>query len=169
MKNLCQSLRYSGLFIVFLSLVGCGFKLRGTEPLSLQQVFLQTEGVEPLLETELSTALQNHGVNVVTSPTQSRYIIKLYHTSLEQTLTSTSTDMQVRNYIITYGLQYQILRPDGQAITPIQRLSLTRSYTANTTQILNDRQAFSTIRQSLRQEAIKQLFERIRALKLAHT
>ncbi|MDF2868364.1 MAG: Rare lipoprotein [Gammaproteobacteria bacterium] len=169
MSYLLQFNRYGLLWLILsLGLVGCGFKLRGTEsvPLKLHQLYLQTHNVESPLRNELITALHTRGVTLVKLPREAPYSLYILNTVLNQAITSTSTDMQVRNYLITYSLQYQLIRNDGQRLFPPQTLSLTRTYVANTTQILNDSYEFSTIRQGLRQDAINQLFERLRVLKL---
>ncbi len=169
MNYLMQLTRYGLLLaLLILGLTGCGFKLRGmdTLPLTLHRLYLQTDKVENPLRNELITALQTRGVTLVKLPREAPYSLHILNTELNQTITSTSTDTQVRNYLLTYSLQYQLTRNDGQLLFPPQTLFLSRNYVANTAQMLNDSHELSTIKQGLRQDAINQLFDRLKALKL---
>lgn len=169
MNYLMQLARYGLLLILLiLGLTGCGFKLRGTDglPLKLHQLYLQTDKIESPLTNELITALQTSGVILVKQPHEAPYSLHILNTELSQTVTSTSADMQVRNYLLTYSLQYQLVRNDGRYLFSPQTLIITRNYVANTAQMLNDSYELSTIKQGLRQDAINQLFERLKALKL---
>lgn len=168
MNTIQKSIGYSIWIILLFTLAGCGFKLRGSEtlPPPLRQFFLQTHRVEAAFTRDLTTALKNRGVTLTASPQQAPFTLLISNTRIDQTITSTSSDMLVRNYLITYSLSYQLLWNNGQRLTPPQTIAITRSFVTNTTQILNDSYEFSTLRQDLRQEAMSQLFDRLRVVKI---
>jgi outer membrane lipopolysaccharide assembly protein LptE/RlpB len=167
MKYILPYTRYSVILLLF-GLAGCSFKLRGIEsvPLQLHQLYLQTHNVNNIFRNELIAALQTRGVVLAKSPQQVPYTLRITNTQLNQTLTSTSTDMQVRNYLVSYSLQYQLLNSNGQDLLAPKTLILTKTYVANSTQLLNESYEFSEVRQGLRRDAINQLFERLSVLNL---
>jgi LPS-assembly lipoprotein len=155
------------LLSVFL-LAGCGFKLRGSEtlPLQLRSLYVPAFSADMQLYRELTTALSARQVKLADSAKNAAFTVQLLNSNISQTLTSTSTDMQLRNYLIVYSLQYQVFARDGHRMVPPATITLTRNYTASITQLLNETGDNSNVRQNMRQDLIKQIIERLRYLKV---
>ncbi len=150
-------------------LTACGFKLKasGALPLSLRTIYIPSFPADMTLQRELALALQARQVTVVNSTTAAPYTLRILSSRFKQTMISASTDMQLRNYVLVYEIAFQVTANNGNTVIPATHLTLTRNYTASIAQMLNESGEYGHVRQVLRQDAIKQIIERLYYLKLA--
>lgn len=156
---------YNSLCILMLTLVlsGCGFKLRSTQPLpaELHDLYIIADNIERPMQADLTAALKAHGVTLVEHAAQAAFTIELLNSELKQTLMNMNPDGQIRNYLIRYTLHYQVLNKAGRIILPPHVIVITRNYTLTSKQLLNESSNFSQLQQSVYQDAINQLLERL--------
>lgn len=165
-----QLFRYSLVCLILASCItGCGFRLRGAYPqiAHLHTIYLQFDTSDKDLAKKLQVALRNHGVTPVAASTQSPVNLRIINSNLAQTLTSTSSDMQVRNYLLTYTVQYQLIFNNAKVILAPQTITLTRAYASSTAQLLSGDYELNTLQQTMRQDAITQLLERLHSEQVA--
>lgn len=151
-----------------LLLSGCGFHLRGHEPLppQLQTLYLQSDAPYGSLTKQLEQTLRSAGVVVTTEPQSAPYTLQIQNENLGQLITGQGVSGQLATYLLTYSVSYQLLDAKGRAIQPQQSIVATRSYSISANQVLGDTSVKNNLEEDMRRDLITQLLNRLRAKKM---
>lgn len=154
--------------VLSITLVGCGFKLRGSQQFSaeLHHLYISATNNSRHIQNELIRTLQARGAILAKTSAQASLTLELLNSQLRQNITNLSPDAQLRNYLISYSLTYQVLDQTGRTILPPQTITITRNYTLSNNQILSENDNSSRLRQNLYYDVINQLLERLNAAQL---
>lgn len=146
-------------------LVGCGFHLRGHEPLPPQLDVLYLETDEPYgpLTKQLQQILTSIGVALAPDATMAPVTLRIIADTYGQQLTAQSSSGQLNTYILTYTLTYQLLDKQGRFLQHVQVITTSRSYTISANQVLGDTAVQTSLQNDMRSDAINQLLNRLRA------
>ena len=158
---------YSTLLILLLSLTitGCGFHLRGHEPMppQLKVLFLQTAKPFSKLTKDLQRIFQRSGVLLTCNSHNAPVTLQIMVDNFTQSTTSIGSSGQVTTYILNYTIVYQLLDSCGHVLVPPQTITSTRSYAITSNQLLSNINALSSLQDEMRRELIYQLFNRLRS------
>ena len=164
--------RHTGLNVfllaIILTIVGCGFKLRGDYglPTGIKQLQLLAAQKNTPLHRVLAKQLQGLNIDVWDNTTSSSYIDEqadalVYLTSdrLERRLLSLFSTGQVAEYELVYTIKYQIQFPeqDPQEI----EFDVTREYQDDPDAILAKSRELDLIQNEMRQEAANRIIRQI--------
>lgn len=153
------------IIVLCLVLVGCGFHLRGSQPMPAH---LQTMAVlpdEPFapLQREVRRSLKLSGITVISSPTEV-YTLYLDRDYLSRRVLIIGTDGQTKQEEIIYNLIYRVKAP-GQDPMPQQTISVQRILNVDYNRTLGQTLEEETLISEMRAEVTSQLMRRISVLK----
>lgn len=144
--------------VLLVPLGGCGFHLRGAEPLpaALAGVRLQPAGQnDEALVRALRQRLMMASQSVETAPNAPVLVVS--GTSIEQRVASIDQQGVAREFLLILHTRYRLRAPSGEDLLPEQSIKIQRDYTYTSTNVLaTDIQA-----QSLRDELLRDGAEQI--------
>lgn len=153
--------------IVFLSLLltGCGFHLRGHEPLppQLHILYLQSDHPYTPLIQKIKHALKSTGIILVPTPQQAPVTLQILCSDFTQVIASVGTSGQLTTYILTQTITYQLTDCRCRIIQAPQTASTTRTYSIAANQILGDTAALNSLRNEMQRDAIYQILNHLRS------
>ena len=126
------------LLIIISLLVSCGFHFRGNTPVrkELRTLYIQSNMPFGQFEQVLRDTLADYKVKVATNKKQAPIILNIIDAHLNRTAGAISSNLQLRQYTLSYVATYQILSPAGAVIIPTQSVSATATFTADTNQMI---------------------------------
>lgn len=125
------------LLITILCLFGmlgsCGFHLRGEEdiPVALQNIYLQSKTPFGSFEQTLRDSLRSYNITLTDTPDAAQTVLNIEHVSLSSVAGSVSANLSLRQYTLSYTVQYRILTPKGKVILPNNSVTSTTTFTSN--------------------------------------
>lgn len=148
-----------------LSLPGCGFHLRGHEPLppELHVLYLQSADPYDPLTKELRQVLQTIGVIMAQDSVSAPVTLQIINENFSQQLGAQGAGGQLTTYVLIYTLAYQLLDPKDRVIQASQTITSTRNYQVNANQLLGDLSVQESLKEDMRRDLINQLLNRLRS------
>jgi LPS-assembly lipoprotein len=157
---------YSLFFIVscFL-LTGCGFHLRGHEPLptELHTMYVKSDNPYGAFTKLLERTLHGIGVTLVQEPTQAPYTLQILSEDFSQQLTSQGASGQLSTYLLVYTVSYQLVNANGTIIKMPSNVTATRSYSAAANQISGDINIQNSLKDDMQLDAVVQVLTHLRS------
>lgn len=157
---------YSLFFIMscFL-LTGCGFHLRGHEPLppQLHTLYVKSDNPYGAFTKSLERTLHGIGVIVVQDPKQAPYTLQILSEDFSQELTSQGASGQLSTYVLVYTVSYQLVAINGTIIKGPSIVTSTRSYSAASNQISGDINIQNSLKDDMQLDAVVQILTHLRA------
>lgn len=146
-------------------LSGCGFHLRGHEPLppQLHLLYLQVNAPYSPLSKELQQILCSNGIQLVPYPGAAPVGLQILSDTFGQSITSIGSSQQVTTYFLTYTVTYQLNDANGHALLCPQTIVANRSYSIASNQILADTSTLLSLQEDMRRDVIFQLLNRLRS------
>lgn len=116
---------------LILTASGCGFQLRGQTDLPRDlKVYIQSkegEGIPPSqLRRTLMLILKANGVTVAESPEAADATLKILEENLRRRTLATGPNGEVREYELSYSVDYAISLADGTQLVPKSDLTVYR-------------------------------------------
>lgn len=157
-----------GILTIMLSIVGCGFKLRGDYglPAGIQQLQLLSAQKNTPLHRILDKQLQGFNIEVLDNTASASQIneqvdaiVYLASDKLERRLLSLFSTGQVAEYELVYTIKYHIQFPsqDAQEI----EFDVTREYQDDPDAVLAKSRELDLIHNEMRQEASNRIIRQI--------
>lgn len=101
---------------LFLLLVGCGFHLRGTEPLLAQPKIIYIETTSPY--SSFTRRLKNHlyasRIQIASTPNQASKILRILDEQMTTRQTSIGSNQYTQEHIAMYTVKYSIQSQTGK-------------------------------------------------------
>lgn len=153
-------------FLICLLLSGCGFRLRGCEPLPLQLHVLYLTGCDPYspLMKRLRQVFRSLRVCLVNNPCGAFVTLQILSDDFHQTSTSIGTSGEVTTYLVTYCVSYQLRDSNGRILQGPQSVTTTRSYSISSSHILGDTAALDSLQEEMQRDVIYQLLTQLRSV-----
>lgn len=155
--------KYYKVFLIFLIIVminGCGFKLRSQKslPLSLHNIYYQTENPYGSLDIALKTALKGSGINLVADESSAKVILNIISTNFTYNQTSIGPSTQARVYHLILSMTFNLTTPKGKIILPPQTISSARDLTLAPNEVFETSGQVDAAKQTMQQEIIMRTF-----------
>ncbi|MDH3688118.1 MAG: LPS assembly lipoprotein LptE [Gammaproteobacteria bacterium] len=155
--------------LAFSLLQGCGFHLRGQVdlPSSMSELYIKIGSGYPGLERELTAALRENGVEVLTSPSGSSSTLDLFDVLFERDLSTLDTRGKVSGYALRYLVQFRVTDPAGEVMLEGTRVRARRDFEFESTQVLQSQEEQDFLRESMERELALQILRRLSAIAAA--
>ena len=152
------------LIYILLLTTACGFHLRGsqTTKINIDNVFINGGSA---LAGEVKSQFINSGVSLATSAQSAAHIVTLKETNFEKSVLSVSpTTGKVEEYQILFQAKIDAMRADGTYIVENEKITVTRDFAFDETEVLGEFSEESIIQEDLVRRAASQILRRLQAL-----
>jgi LPS-assembly lipoprotein len=146
-------------------LAGCGFKLRGTPPMSFQTIALT--GFAP--RSPMAEAIQRSladGVRVVDAPAAAEVVLQALSDRRERNIVATTAAAQVREIQLLVVLQFRAHTPTGRELLPAAELVQTRDLTFAESAALAKQHEENELFRDMQADVVDQVMRRLAAIRL---
>ena len=161
----------SGLGLVMLLLVGCGFQLRGQAqlPPELRVTYVRSQrpvGVPPgVLNRKLQSLLASNGVTITRDPSQATAIITILNeASGRRTMAADRLDVK-REYFLVYSATYEVKLANGKVLVSPEGVSANRALLFDENRVLGFESAQDSMVDSMADDLAWQIVRRLQAVK----
>ncbi len=153
-------------FIVILLtsfLSACGFHLRGAGPegtkeLPFDKVYIQTSQPYSTFGKSLRDALQYANVKVVNNPDDTPYTLVIMSTNFREHEQAVGGNAQIRQFIMYYTVNYQMLDAKGRVLLPVQTIEVPpRNIEIQADQMLASSDQKTTTQNQMQETAVRML------------
>jgi len=157
----------SFISVLLLTLVGCGFQLRGEADLSNNIKTMRIEGISinQTLGLKLKRALVSNGVVIVDNAATSSSILKVLDHEFERRVLSVGSNAKVSEYELYSEIVFEVIDAQGNVIAERQSVQAQRDYQFNENEVLGRESEESFLREQLDQQLVQSLIRRLSAIK----
>jgi LPS-assembly lipoprotein len=152
-------------FIVFIcfTLTDCGFHLRGDEmiPPQMRVLYLASPNPYDPFIVQLRNSMKSKKIVITDTPQQALLTLQILNVAFNQRLTSMSANTQVRTYVLSYDVSFQLINAHGQVIYGPIIVESSMSYNTSDTQLLGDTQQLNMKKKQMLQDIVVKIFDRI--------
>lgn len=156
------------LSVMMLSLVGCGFQLRGNADLAtgLKTMYVQGIDLTRGVGKSLKRGLEHNGVNVVESYQQSASVLTVLNHKVDRRVLSVGgNSAKVSEYELHGVMTYQVSDDQGVLLSKPQTIEAYRDYRFDENEVLAKAEEEQQLREDLEQQLVQSLLRRLSALK----
>lgn len=148
-------------------LQGCGWHLRGSQPLpeQLQLLHLQTASENSNFARSLRRSLKSMDVTLTDSASNAPYRLNVSGISHKRRTLSTTGTARVAEYALTSSLTYSVYNQEGEQLVSPTRLSTEKIYLYNPANAVGSYEEENLLREEMQRELVQQLIRRYRAIK----
>jgi LPS-assembly lipoprotein len=152
--------------VLVLSLVGCGFRFRGTPdfPPQMDVIRIDTADRYSPFYRNLVAELRRSDVRLTDDPAQARTIVKVLTDDTGRRLLAVTGRNVPAEYEVYYRVRFAV-DVDGIEVVPVEQLSLTREFAFDETQVLGKDREEESIRQAIASDLVGLVTRRLTAVR----
>ena len=155
----------TGILLVLLLQVGCGFHLRGSfvPPHWLHDVAVQLAGPADTLHRELLESLRTSGVSLQADTGQTGAVIRLGAETLNRRLLASGSGSRVKDYEFKYEVPVTVVDPEGLERLAQEKITVFREMDYDETQVLAKASEQDEMKKQMARDAVRQIMRRLQA------
>lgn len=151
------------LFITIVSLIGCGFHLRGTSDVSFSSIFIQ--GNTLTISKNLAKSLSTNGVKVLNSAEGAVLLLEMVGEESEKRILSLAGRGTVNEFELYYRVHYRSKLAGAELWSQVQTVEARRDFTYSDANLLAKQGEEKRLNENMQQDVISHLTRRLSALK----
>lgn len=149
-----------------LMLMGCGFQLRGTQPLPFSSLYIGTPE-----HSELGAALRRNiralgSTRLTDTPQEAQAIFSVIGEAREKSILSLSGTGRVREFQLRYRFAYRVHDLKGREFVPPTEIVLVREISFSDERVLAKEQEEARLYRDMQNDLAQQLMRRLAAAKI---
>ncbi|WP_165371500.1 LPS assembly lipoprotein LptE [Pseudolysobacter antarcticus] len=154
------------LSLLALTLVGCGFQLRGEAqlPPGMQRVIVVSADAFSPLKRNLEDSLRRSGATVEEKSGDGIAELKLPVVTISPEVSSVGIAQHVREFVMVYHVELEVVNSEGKIIVPKQTVELTRDFTFDDTQALGIGVEQDELKRQMQRDMVQSVMRRIEAV-----
>jgi LPS-assembly lipoprotein len=152
------------LLALALAFAGCGFQLRGSVGKigpELSPIYLQGPDPYGPFMSQVRSGLRAARAEVANQPQQARAILDVTRADYQRRELSVGGTGKVREYALTFIVEFDVKGPKGKTLRPHQRIVVQRDYTFDVTAALGKADEETVLREDMYRDAAQQLLWRL--------
>ncbi|MCG5495719.1 LPS assembly lipoprotein LptE [Ectothiorhodospira variabilis] len=159
-----RSLAWIGVVLVCLTLVACGFQLRGAGELPPEMARTAISGIseQDALARDLAQSLRANGVRVVERD-EADALLRITRMDTGRRTLSVGGDARVSEYEVYLTIGFQVEGLGSEFEIPTQTLTLTRDYLFDPAGVLGRSEQERVLRESMRRDAVQLILLRLQS------
>ena len=164
------SVRILLLLIIILSLVDCGFRLRGQFQLPDAMSFTYIDARRPantppsLLAAEMANALRVNGGVVTERPEQAGARLLILNETYQRRAIAAGGQGEVREYDLNYDVNFMVTLKGGKPLVTEENVRITRDILYDESQVLGRVEGEELTRREMVGEAARAIMRRLQAV-----
>ncbi|TVS10105.1 MAG: hypothetical protein EA419_11420 [Wenzhouxiangella sp.] len=158
-------LRFMVLLLLVLS-SACGYQLRGEArlPPAMAETWLAVPDRSSPFARELSLRLRANDVEIVDQPGERSAVLRIHSERMRSEPLTISGQARVREFVLIFDLEFELLDADGEVLIEREGLRLTREYSFDEQAILAASREEEFLRADLREAMVSTLLRRLEAM-----
>lgn len=150
------------LLLLSMSLVACGFQLRGTEDISFQKIHIQ--GATLTLSRDLIQSFKNNGIQVVSKAEDAEVILDLISERNQKNILSLSGRGLVREFELRYIVEFRTRNAKDTLYGDPQTVELRADLSYNDAALLGKLEEEQRLNNDMRKNAVREIIRRLSAI-----
>jgi LPS-assembly lipoprotein len=152
--------------IGLVALTGCGWQLRGREPLPFSSLYVHAATTSQV-GNEIKRTLRASNTRIADKPESAQATLIIMSEIREKNILSLGGQGRVREYQLRFRVGYKLT--DGKAVTfiPPTEIVLTREISFNDSEVLAKEAEEALLYRDMQTDAVHQLMRRLRAAKIS--
>lgn len=155
-------MRYIGVFLLLITVAACGFKLRGTEMISFQKIYIQ--GAKLTLSQDLIQSFKNNGVEIVSNPDAAEIILDLISERNQKTILSLSGRGLVREFELRYFVEFRTRNPKNALFDDPQIVEQRTDFSFSDDALLGKGDEEQRLNTDMQKNAVREIIRRLSAI-----
>ena len=151
------------LFITIVSVIGCGFHLRGTSDVSFSSIFIQ--GNTLTISKNLTKSLSTNGVKVLNGAEGAELLLEMVGEESEKRILSLAGTGTVNEFELYYRVHYRSKLAGAELWSQVQTVEARRDFTYSDANLLAKQGEEKRLNENMQQDVISNLTRRLSALK----
>lgn len=153
-------------FALALLLTGCGFQLRGEAqlPPGMQRVVVESADPYSPLKRSIEDSLRRSGAKIEEKAGDGIAELKLPVVSISPEISSVGPAQHVREFVMLYHVELEVLDSNGKIIVAKQTIELTRDFTFDDTQALGISVEQDDLKRQMQRDMVTSVMRRIEAV-----
>jgi LPS-assembly lipoprotein len=157
--------RVATLLLLALLAGGCGFHLRGAQPLRFHRLYLEASSALPFSNALRTTLANNPALELLSAPKGAEVRLQILDERRERAILSLTTAGRVRELTLRQRVRFQALDAAGDTLLPPTDLVVERVLSFNDPDTLAKENEETQIYQELQTDTVRLLMLRLAALK----
>jgi len=157
------SLRAVLLVTLIISLIGCGFHMRGATDVAFSNIFVQ--GNTLVISKNLTKSLNTSGVKVLDSAANAELLLEMVGEESEKRILSLAGGGTVNEFELFYRVHYRTKVADAATWSPVQTVEARRDFTYSDANLLAKQDEEKRLNENMRSDVISGIMRRLAALK----
>lgn len=155
--------KFSLLSIILLSLIGCGFHLRGQMalPPAVKNISVISDVDDPFIQ-QIKQRLEQYSINVTDDEKLSASVLTINNLTHRSSVSSVSSSTNTRQYYLSYQLFFS-LTVNKKILLNNQSVTSSRTLTVDANRILGSDDEEITLKQEMQQDLLRKLMQRLSA------
>lgn len=155
------------LLLTLTLLQGCGFHLRGYDsekaalPSHISPLLLQGLAEYDSLRIELSRQLRTSGITLTKDAAEAGSSLRILSRSSDRRALSNYNSGNVAEYELHEGVDFDLINRSGDELLARQTVSLLRSYSNSTTEVLGKQNEEEILRKAMRRDLSSRILRRL--------
>jgi len=151
------------VLLVAVSMIGCGFHLRGSggDKSFAQRLYIEGPGAGSSFVGVFGSALTTAGGSLVTTPADSTGIVYLYRANFFRQAITLSRTGRATGFDLSYRIVYEVRSPKGEVLQPRKEFEVKRDYFNDQSLPLAQQAEEVQINEQLSKEAAQSLLRRV--------
>lgn len=160
-----MSLLRASLLSSLLLLTACGFHLRGMLdfPAAMNQTYIEYSGNDIEVRQQVARQLAANGVSIASSPESATAILQIPSSTVSRKVLSKNVEGRPQEYRVQVEIFFQVLDGEGNTISPRDSVTRETVLALDPNDPLGARVAVEESARTLREDAVREMLQRISA------
>ena len=161
-----RAVAVSILSLCCLSLVACGFHLRGAYqlPVQMQQTYVDASNQNSELVRSLKRSLKANDIETLDSKQNAQATLRIFNETNQKRVISVDAQGRAREYQLIYKVSVSLNTDDDAVKMDAQNLELSRDFLFDTEDVLGKGREEATLIKDMQQDMVRLIMLRIQAL-----
>ena len=146
-----------------ITLVACGFHLRGLADLSFNKIHIKNQSMS--ISKDLNVALKSNGVTIVKEPEDAQIQVDMMNEGTEKRILSLGGTGTVREFELFYRVNFRIKSSTEELWGPVQMVEGRRDFSYLDTELLAKSYEEAQLYEDMRRDAVREILRRLVAQK----
>jgi len=157
----------SVIAFLLMSIMGCGFHLRGAVDLSdsLKVMYIEGVSLQRGFGLYLKRGLISNGIVVVEQAQQDSAVLKVIENKFDRRVLSVGSNAKVSEYELYASMRFLVLDAQGKTLADSQQVEAQRDYQFNEGEVLGRESEEALLRDELNKELVQSILRRLAAIK----
>jgi len=153
------------VFVLGLSLVSCGFKLRGAYelPAAMQVTYIDHQQVNSDLVRSLKISLKASDIKIVDIKTDDAAVLRLYKETRDKRTVSVDAQGRAREYTLTYALRFSMVAEQQKLEIAEQVVRIERDFIFDPEDVLGNSRGELQLYEEMQQDLVRLLLLRLQS------